>query len=143
MSVGLVPPGAAPERFLVTRQDIAKFSTAIGYETGRDADDAAPVMFYLTMGMARGRILTRPHLGMDGLPTDEVPLGSRFMAAGTEVWFYEQLSVGDLITVSQAVVSDVKKTGRHGEFRLFTVRREYRRDDGRLAVDERYTRVVR
>lgn len=127
----------------MTRQDIAKFSTAIGYETGPDTDDAAPAMFYLTMGMARGRILTRPHLGIDGLPTDETALGSRFMAAGTEVWFHEQLSVGDLITVSQAVVSDVRKTGHHGDFRLVTVRREYRRGDSRLAVDERYTRVVR
>jgi hydroxyacyl-ACP dehydratase HTD2-like protein with hotdog domain len=143
MNSRIVPPGAAPQQFLVSRQDIAKFSTAIGYEAEPDADSAVPAMFYLTLGMAHGRILTRQRLGVDGLPMAETALGSRFMAAGTEVWFHEDLAAGDVISVTQSVVEDVRKTGRQGDFRLVTVRREYRRDDGRLAIDERYIRVVR
>lgn len=143
MNAHVESAGAAPQRFLITRQDIAKFSTAIGYEADPDADEEIPAMFYLAMGMAYGRIVTRQHLGLDGLPTAEAALGSRFMAAGTEVWFHEDLAAGDVISVRQSVVGDVRKTGRQGDFRLVTLRREYCCDDGRLAIDERYTRVVR
>jgi hydroxyacyl-ACP dehydratase HTD2-like protein with hotdog domain len=143
VNVGQTPGESVPQRFLVTRQDIAKFSTAIGYPMPPGADAPVPVMFYLTMGMARGRILTREQLGADGLPAEETALGGRFMAAGTEVWFHEDLAVGEVVTVRQKILADTRKTGRQGDFRLVTVQREYLGENGRLVIDERYTRVVR
>lgn len=136
----------ADDTFEVTLQDVRKYAAAIGRLLPATADPAGirvPATFYLSLGMARGRIRPRADLAADGMPAEEPLGGRRFMAAGTEVWFGEPMRIGDRVTVSQELVARERKNGRSAVLDFITVQRRYVRHDGALLARERYTRVAR
>lgn len=139
-------PTFANETFDVVLQDVRKYAAALGRSIQASADPSTvevPLTFYLALGMARGRIRPRAELAPDGMPGEE-PLGERrFMAAGSEVWFGERMSIGDRVTVEQELVAHEQKQGRSATLDFVTVERRYVRQDGALVVRERYTRVAR
>jgi acyl dehydratase len=136
--------------FAVSRADIRKFAVSIGAQSpihhdvaaARDAgfrDLVAPAYFFLTLGMALGRILPVTALRTDGLPADD-RLTSKVVAGGSQVALGEPICAGDEVEVRVSELQPEVKQGASGRLTIYTVHRTYT-VGGVMCADESYIRI--
>jgi hypothetical protein len=139
------------ETHLITRDSVRRFAIAIGADdpiyfdphaavTAGYRDIVAPRSYFLALGLAHGRVIPRDRLGGDGLPQSTNT--QRILAGETSVIWYGDMCAGDVVTVSETLVSTDTKVGRSGPLTLYRYERHYACGDT-LLVREEFTRIGR
>lgn len=136
--------------YTISRAEVRRFALSIGamadvhhdVEAARRAgyrDLLAPAYFFLTIGLALGRMLPSSELRADGLARAD-DLDGRVVNGGSEVVLGEPLCAGDEVAVVVEESAPQVKHGSSGLLSVQTINRTYS-VNGRAAVREAYVRI--
>ncbi|NKB99366.1 MAG: hypothetical protein GKR90_12850 [Pseudomonadales bacterium] len=133
-----------PQRELVTRRDIRKYSVATGNRQQKYVDgDQAPPMFHVPLFWD---VVSLDDLSPDGVSIDSLlprfPL-EKAMAGGLKIEYLKPIYPGDWLTSTRTLTDIYEKTGASGPLIFYEVLMEIVDDDGEMVIRELTTRILR
>ncbi len=133
-----------PQREIVTRRDIQKYSVATSNRQEKYlSGDEAPPMFHWHLFW---EVMELENLSSDGVNIDSLlptlPL-LKAMAGGVEMEYLKPIFPGDWLTSTRTLTNIYEKKGRSGQLIFYEVLMEVANDDGDLVVRDRRTTLMR
>lgn len=154
LTMAIEPAGVAAIQVehLVTETEIIRFAQATGSSEPIHVNGAAavaagyrgvvaPPFFFQVLGFRLGRDVPRWALSEDGTPLSDELSGRKVIAGETAVTWYGEIIAGDLIQVTQRLISIEHKSGSRGALDVYVYERVYTRDGSPILV-ETYTRIA-
>ncbi|ARN75498.1 FAS1-like dehydratase domain-containing protein [Oceanicoccus sagamiensis] len=133
-----------PQREIVTRRDIRKYSVATGNRQRKYLDgDQAPPMFHVPLFWD---VVELDQLTPDGVSIDSLlpkfPL-EKAMAGGLNIEYHKPVRPGDWLTATRTLTDIYEKEGRSGALIFYEVVMDIVNDDQELVIREKTTRILR
>ena len=135
---------APPEKELVTRRDIRKYSIATNQRLEKYlAGDEAPPMFYVALFWA---VVEREQLSPDGVFINtlvpEFPL-KRAMAGGLRIEFDRPIHPGDILVATRTLSDIYEKQGSQGPLIFYEITTTVEDESSESYLTETPTRIMR
>ena len=135
---------APPEKELVTRRDIRKYSVATGQRLEKYlAGDEAPPLFHVALFWD---VVEQDQLTSDGVSVDtlvpKLPL-ERAMAGGLKIEYHRPIRPGDVLVAKRTLTDIYEKQGSQGLLIFYEIDMEVETESGDQVLTEKTTRIMR
>jgi hydroxyacyl-ACP dehydratase HTD2-like protein with hotdog domain len=135
---------APPQKELVTRKDIRKYSIATGNRQKKFlAGDKAPPMFHIALFW---NVVEMGSLSPDGVSRDsllpEFPL-KRAMAGGWKIDYHRPVFPGDVLVARRTLTDIYEKRGSQGPLIFYEITTSVENESGETILTEQITRILR